>query len=116
MKLIILLFSAFMILICGCRSASSLDRKPVPKRAVKTTSRQVQKKRNMPDEDPLFNTIFHRKPQKFEKSGLSSREQELLREQDISKDPALRQMHRKQKKSSSGRSDWVFGTENGSYF
>ncbi|MBQ9803274.1 MAG: hypothetical protein IJW35_00365 [Lentisphaeria bacterium] len=116
MRYILLFLLALPLLICGCRSSRSLERRPHKKSVTEVPARPIQKKRDLPDDDPVFNAIFHRKPQKFENSTLSGREQELLRQQDISRDPALRKIRREQKNSSGGQSDWVFGTKNGSYF
>ena len=113
------LFSIFAItgilLLTGCYS--SLDRKPVKKAPPKKQIDHRARREKSQDRDVLFDAIFHRNPQRLDgESKLSERERELLRQHDISQDPAIRELHRDDRKKRQQGSDWVFGTQNGSYF
>lgn len=112
----------------SCRSASSLERtprkKPVksyknPTNPTKTAPRKTSRK--TPKEtsgDPLFDAVFKRKPQKHDGiSSLNDKERALIRDmQDGSNAGQTRSIKQKMNKSATERKDWVFGTENGSYF
>ena len=115
-------FSVFMticlcLLFTGCYSSKSLDRTPSQKKQSVRKKSPVRPQKKKSSDDPLYDAIFHRNPQKFDtESKLSNRERELLREYDIRNDSTVKDMHKKNQKSNTGASDWVFGTENGSYF
>ena len=115
-------FSAFLLIIpviilfSGCRSAASLDRKPVKKAPAKKMVNQQNKQIDQ-DKDPLFDAVFKRKPQQLDgDSKLSDREKKLLRQSDVSQDPYVKQLHKNEKKNRQQGADWVFGTKDGSYF
>ncbi|MBE6356064.1 MAG: hypothetical protein E7058_03000 [Lentisphaerae bacterium] len=114
-----LFFTAILLAIAasGCYNPHSLDRTPQPKRqTVKKKTVQKPKKKKGSD-DPLFDAIFHRNPQNYDAgSKLSKREQELLREYDIRNERTVKEMHDNNRKSNMKGSDWVFGTDNGSFF
>ena len=114
----ILLFTIFTLTISGCYSKDSLRRTPSKERKMENRQKStVTRKKISDDEDRLFNTVFKRNPQKFEdRTGLSEREKELFRRNDVRNDPAVKSLHRERRKSETKNSDWVFGTENGSYF
>ncbi len=124
MKLLLrLLIFTSLFIAAGCTSFYSLrrtsQRRSIPARrqaapqqrpAASTTSRRQA------DVD-LFNTVFNRNPQDFSaESHLSSAERDALRQHDISRDPALREIRHREQRPGSERSDWVFGTRNGSFF
>ena len=79
--------------------------------------KSTEKKKDADQDDGVFRSIFNRNPQNFDKSSmLSAKERELIRNYDVSKDPAAGQIHKDGRKSDTRNKDWVFGTENGSYF
>ena len=105
------------IFLCGCYyNPKALDRTPQPRKtAVKTVKNRPAAKNS--SEDPLFDAVFKRKPQDMsDASVLSDKEKLLLQQSNISQDPTVREMHNRGQKSGNKRSDWVFGTKNGSYF
>ena len=106
-----------LLLAAGCRSTSSIDRtparKPQPVKAVPTQNRPAPQR----GEDPLFDKIFNRNPQNFEGSSLlSPKERDMLRENDVRRDPLIKRMHDDNRQKRNSGKDWVFGTKNGSYF
>ena len=107
-----------LIALCGCYSASSLDRKPAPRK-----SRPAPRKKSRPltakDEqvDPAFDAIFKRNPQQHENSSLSSGETSYIDKQRKDDDAALRSVRGKKRlRENTKQKDWVFGTEGGKYF
>ena len=117
-RLLCRLICVGLIALCGCYSASSLDRRPVPRK-----SRPVPRKKSHPltakDEqvDPAFDAIFKRKAQQHENSSLSSGETSYIDKQRKEDDAALRSVRGKKRlQENTKQKDWVFGTEGGKYF
>ena len=116
--LMVMVFSAL-----SCRSTSSLDRTP-RRKSSKVYKNSMQKKKKASktprdaSDDPLFDAVFKRKPQKHEGfSSLSDKERSMIQDMQSGNDmPGSRSVREDMKKSSTGRKDWVFGTKNGSYF
>jgi hypothetical protein len=104
----------FALLLTGCYQTSSLDRTP-PKKTHRQTTTVKPVKKSKPDS--LFDKIFHRNPQSSNATSLlSEREQELLRRNDVHRNPDAEALHSRGERSRQSNSDWVFGTENGSFF
>ena len=125
MKSILPIFMLFLLIISsGCRSYYAMRR--TPQRRSIPARRQVASPQQRPSQSgprrqqadiDLFETIFHRNPQDFSAdSHLSEAERDALRQHDISRDPAIRELHNRGTHSQGERSDWVFGTRNGSFF
>ncbi len=116
--LMVMVFSAV-----SCRSTSSLDRTP-RKKSSKVYKNSMQKKKKAAktprdaSDDPLFDAVFKRKPQKHEgMSSLSDKERAMIQDMQSGNDmPQTRSVREKMNKSATERKDWVFGTKNGSYF
>lgn len=103
---IILLFTA------GCYSRRHLDRSP--KRRPPVREKKVHRNSRNNSDNQLFDTVFHRKPQRYEGSNLSPAERKMLESNDVRFDKDARNVRRQNQNNRS--KDWVFGTKNGSYF
>ena len=125
MKLSGLFFISLLLFIsAGCRNFYASQRTPqrrsipVRRQLARPQQRpqQASGKRKQADID-LFETVFHRNPQDFSAdSHLSENEREIMRRYDSSRDPAVREFQNRNSRSAGERSDWVFGTRNGSFF
>ena len=122
--LVFLLVFTSLFISSGCSSFYSLrrtsQRRSIPTRRQAAPQQrpapQAASRRQQSDVD-LFNTVFRRNPQDFSAdSHLSTAEREALRQHDASRDPAIRELRNRANRPSGERSDWVFGTRNGSFF
>lgn len=107
--LLLLLLCLAPLFFTGCYNRRALDRrphKPVPKAPPRRNAAR--------DDNQLFETIFHRKPQRYENSNLTPAERRLMEENDVRFDRDARDVRRKNR--SNRDKDWVFGTKDGSYF
>ena len=119
MSRLLLLVILTGLLFSGCYSTSSLDRGRRNRAQIrkKSPAAPPRVKRNKGEsDDPAFDLIFGRKPQKHEASSLNSSESEWMRRSAAEDAEAVRSVRRERMKNDSGQKDWVFGTKNGDYF
>ena len=120
MKILFGLLCGACLLICGCRSASTLDRKKSPRRqsihpgTVRQTPRTV--KRNESN-DPACDMMF-RKKQKHDGASVLSEEEKMMMQQGAGEDAsALHHVRGRERiRDNNRQKDWVFGTKEGKYF
>lgn len=115
LTLLVLTVSVF---ISGCRSTSSIDRKPAPLKPQAVRSGAASRRDAAKSGgDPFFDAVFHRKPQNYEEnSSFTGKERKMLHDNDVRRDPIVRTLHERGQKERTGNKDWVFGTKDGSYF
>jgi hypothetical protein len=98
------------LLFSGCMSANSLNRKAPAKKVPVKKAVHKPKKRNNQSEDPLFDAIFHRNPQKHDDdSRLSAKEKELLRRSGAANEQDIKNVRREQMGNKPQGKNWVFG-------
>lgn len=111
-RFLIFCLPVIMIFTVGCYSRRGLDRKP-KKQAVQRDKKSSANNRRSSG-NQLFDSIFHRKPQRFEGSSLTPEERRIMESNDVRFDQDARKV--RQKNQNNRGADWVFGTKNGSYF
>lgn len=118
MKKIILWGIILSVAAAGCYHADELDRSTPAKRSSARTPAKPRQKRSSEQQNPLFEAVFHRNPQSKDdgSSILTLQERELLRQNSVADDPAVRKLHNQRQQQENNQKDWVFGTKNGSYF
>lgn len=111
-RFLLICLPIIMLVSAGCYSRRSLDRSP--KRKAPVREKKVHRNSRRTSDDKLFDTIFHRKPQRYEGSSLTPNERKLLEGNDPRFDQDARKVRRQNQNNRS--KDWVFGTKNGSLF
>ena len=116
---LILVAAAVVLSVAGCQSSSSLERGGKRKKSVRRhvpapSRREVRK--NESSEDPAFDMIFNRKPQKHEATVLSGGESERMRRSSEADAAAVKSVRKERLKNNTRQKDWVFGTKDGKYF